>query len=138
DTYTLTNIEYINQQQMRFSFNQEYFSSAQNILTIYNQAFSEPTDKTPGISLALEYGLLMTPNGDGNYDKLIIQGIENVILYELKIYDRYDNLVFATVDKNFQWNGFDYFSGLPVPEGSYKYELDADGVAFYGQFLIER
>lgn len=63
-----------------------------------------------------------TPNGDGLNDQWgpIKLGEDNVIKYELFVYDRWGKLIFETDNVNNLWNGTDA-KGRPYSEGVYTY-----------------
>ncbi|MEO1712397.1 MAG: gliding motility-associated C-terminal domain-containing protein, partial [Bacteroidota bacterium] len=66
----------------------------------------------------LEYRNVITPDGDGFNETLVIQCLE---LYEdhlLEIYDRWGQLVFTTTQYDNTWNGLDMAS-TELPEGAY-------------------
>jgi gliding motility-associated-like protein len=62
----------------------------------------------------------ITPNNDGENDRMIIE-IENESLYELKIYDAENNLVFESNNKDKTWDGLDMRSGQIGEVGQYQY-----------------
>lgn len=61
---------------------------------------------------------VITPNGDGKNDRFVIP-IENEQFYFLTIMDKNGNKVFESNDKNVNWDGRDYKSGLMCPQGTY-------------------
>ncbi|MES2559249.1 MAG: gliding motility-associated C-terminal domain-containing protein [Bacteroidota bacterium] len=61
---------------------------------------------------------VFSPNGDGINDKFVIP-IENEQLYSLTITDKNGKEVFESMDKNIQWDGRDYKSGIMCPAGIY-------------------
>jgi len=65
---------------------------------------------------------IFSPNGDGNNDKLYVQGrgIESIWFI---IYDRWGEKVFETTDINKGWNG--KYNGNPVNTGVYVYYAEA-------------
>jgi gliding motility-associated-like protein len=64
-----------------------------------------------------------TPNGDGNNDVLFVRG-RNITGLELKIFDRWGELVFETTD---QANGWDAtFNGKPVDPAVFVYWMRVD------------
>ncbi len=62
----------------------------------------------------------ITPNNDGENDRMIIE-IENESLYDLKIYDAENNLVFESNNKDKTWDGVDMRSGQISEVGQYQY-----------------
>ncbi|MBU2998090.1 gliding motility-associated C-terminal domain-containing protein [Cellulophaga baltica] len=75
---------------------------------------------------------VITPNGDGAHDELIITGLENFPNNTLKIYNRWGVLVYQTKAYNTQGNVFDGTStgrvtvntDSKLPVGTYFYILD--------------
>lgn len=61
-----------------------------------------------------------TPNGDGLNDvfSIVGQGMKNI---EIKIFNRWGNIVFSASDTNITWDG--KISGEIVPDGVYIYKL---------------
>ena len=61
-----------------------------------------------------------TPNDDGNNEtwKMESMGIREL---KLEVYDRWGNTVFATTDKDFEWNG--KLNGERVPQGAYVWRI---------------
>ncbi|MFN6342490.1 MAG: gliding motility-associated C-terminal domain-containing protein [Bacteroidota bacterium] len=66
-----------------------------------------------------------TPNNDGSNDEV---GIRDVFVkdYELRIYNRWGQLVFRTLDKNVQWKGVDE-EGVKQPDDAYIYIIHYTG-----------
>jgi gliding motility-associated-like protein len=60
-----------------------------------------------------------TPNGDGRNDVLKALGTEAVTSFDLKIFNRYGQLIFETKDKNKGWDG--RYNGQRVNNGAYAY-----------------
>ena len=72
-----------------------------------------------------------TPNGDGNNDLLFVRG-RHVATMELKIFDRWGEVVFATKDQAEGWDGS--YKGKPVDPAVYVYWLRvrcADGQDYF-------
>jgi len=78
---------------------------------------------TPG---SCETGIIaantFTPNGDGFNDTFVIQGIEDFLDNELKVFNRWGNIVFESSPYNNKWKGLSE-SGNVLPEGTYFYIL---------------
>ena len=77
----------------------------------------------------------ITPNGDGNNDLLVIDGIEYFPKNELRVYNRWGELVWTGIDynnKDVAWNGQNR-RGQPLPDGTYYYL-----VSIPGQDLIKK
>ncbi len=72
-----------------------------------------------------------TPNGDGNNDQLLVRG-RHVAAMDLKIFDRWGEVVFATTDQSKGWDGS--YKGKPVDPAVYVYWLKAkcvDGQEYF-------
>ena len=63
-----------------------------------------------------------TPNGDGENDILFVRG-EFLLELELKIFDRWGELVFETTDQSVGWDGT--FKGKPLDPDVYVYHMKA-------------
>lgn len=62
-----------------------------------------------------------TPNNDGLNDQFRILGTELVSQFNLKIFNRYGQIIFETSDKNQGWDG--KLKGNALPSGGYVYIL---------------
>jgi len=72
-----------------------------------------------------------TPNGDGNNDVLFVRG-RFIARMDLKIFDRWGELVFETTDQSDGWDAT--FKGKPVDPAVYVYWLEVtcgDGQEFF-------
>lgn len=66
-----------------------------------------------------------TPNGDGQNDLFTpIHPYRFVDKIDMKIYNRWGNLVFQTSDPEISWNGNDYKTNKPLYTGVYYYVCD--------------
>lgn len=66
-----------------------------------------------------------TPNGDGHNDLFTpIYPYRFVVKIDMKIYNRWGNLVFETNNPDINWNGSDYKTGKPLYTGVYYYVCD--------------
>jgi gliding motility-associated-like protein len=64
-----------------------------------------------------------TPNGDGINDNFFDAGyILDVSSYNMKIFNRWGQLVFTGTDVNQHWEGLDH-DGNPAPQGTYVYSI---------------
>lgn len=68
-----------------------------------------------------------TPNGDSINDVWFIANIELYTKSILKVYNRWGQEVFNSVNYQNDWNGFHRNGGNKVPQGSYYYVLDIFG-----------
>ncbi|MCL2682119.1 MAG: gliding motility-associated C-terminal domain-containing protein [Bacteroidales bacterium] len=92
------------------------------------RGFSEPSNMfciTPEEVLqeCMEYELpnIFTPNGDGIND--VFKAIRNEYsgMFTIKIFNRWNNVVFESNDPNFEWDGNNQRTGQPCPDGTYFY-----------------
>ena len=66
-----------------------------------------------------------TPNSDGQNDLFTpIHPYRFVEKIDMKIYNRWGNLVFQTTDPEISWNGYDYKTNKPLFTGVYYYVCD--------------
>lgn len=63
-----------------------------------------------------------TPNGDGDNDYFYIGNIQKYPNNILKVYNRYDQVIFTSAGYNNDWDGS--YQGNQVPTGTYFYVLD--------------
>jgi gliding motility-associated-like protein/fimbrial isopeptide formation D2 family protein/uncharacterized repeat protein (TIGR01451 family) len=75
----------------------------------------------------LEIPDVITPNGDGVNDVLVITGLENFPENELWIYNRWGHEVFKATNYDNNWDG-KYQNG-PLPEGTYFYVFIETGTS---------
>ncbi|HET9054129.1 MAG TPA: gliding motility-associated C-terminal domain-containing protein, partial [Cyclobacteriaceae bacterium] len=66
----------------------------------------------------LYYPGAFTPNGDGLNDQFTVIG-QYVAKFDMKIFNRWGELIFSTTDLLKGWNG--EFNGQPQPEGTYTF-----------------
>jgi gliding motility-associated-like protein len=64
---------------------------------------------------------VFTPNGDGMNDFLKPNPYNRVEKIDLKIFSRWNIMVFQTEDPNINWDGKSMLNGKPVPSGVYYY-----------------
>ena len=62
-----------------------------------------------------------TPNNDGLNDQLRVLGTQLVSEFDFKIFDRYGQIIFHSLNKDSFWNG--YFKGAKAASGVYVYFL---------------
>ena len=63
---------------------------------------------------------VMTANGDGTNDVLIISNLEDYDKVDLKIFNRWGNLIYENADYQNNWSGYDK-SGAKLTDGVYFY-----------------
>jgi|GEM_PF-5612333 len=85
---------------------------------------------------AIEIPNVFTPNGDGINDifKINLSG-ENLINFNISIYDRWGILVFTSPNINYKWDGRTT-SGLKVVSGTYFYVLDLNTKQYKGFITV--
>ncbi len=96
---------------------------------------------TEGLGIVPE---VVTPNGDNLNDYFVIKGLDNYLLNELQIYNRWGNLVYSSKPYANDWNGMPNAKGKTgsnkLPSGTYYYILqlnDADLTTFKGYVQLE-
>jgi gliding motility-associated-like protein len=62
-----------------------------------------------------------TPNNDGLNDQFRVLGTQLISEFDFKIFNRYGQLIFHSLNKDSYWNGF--FKGVKVVSGAYMYLL---------------
>ena len=87
-----------------------------------------PTDVQPEIGLPSGF----SPNGDGENDVLYVRGAAIVTL-DLKIFNRWGQLVFETTSQSIGWDG--KYNGQPQPIDAYAYVLHATFIDGSAQLL---
>jgi len=60
---------------------------------------------------------IITPNGDGVNDNLVINGLENYPENEISVFNRWGNRIYTAENYRNEWDGT--FKGEPVPAGTY-------------------
>jgi gliding motility-associated-like protein len=77
-----------------------------------------------------EFGIIIpegfSPNGDNVNDKFEIPGIDKYPNNQLRIYNRWGNLVFSTRNYQGEWDGTEFNSNERLPVGTYFYVLDLE------------
>ncbi|MBK8343955.1 MAG: gliding motility-associated C-terminal domain-containing protein [Bacteroidetes bacterium] len=68
---------------------------------------------------------VITPNGDGINDLLIITCIENYPDNELTVYSRWGEIVYHAIGYSNNWDGYAEKNKSPLPNGTYVFILKA-------------
>ncbi|MFM1931616.1 MAG: hypothetical protein RL226_919, partial [Bacteroidota bacterium] len=82
---------------------------------------------------------IITPNGDGVNDALVIEGIERFPLNRITVYNRWGREIFTTEDYQNNWQGT--FNGTACPDGTYFFvfeNTDTGEVLENGYFTIHQ
>ena len=75
----------------------------------------------PSIDCELDVGNVITPNGDGINDMWKVVTNCDLTNFDLKIYNRWGQLVFSSNQVNIVWDGT--VNGSPAADGIYFYDL---------------
>lgn len=110
-----------------------------SVILTSNAACATPTAQQTNTVIdcpAIEIPNVFTPNGDGINDvfKINLSG-ENLINFNVSIYDRWGILVFASSSINNKWDGRTT-SGLKVVSGTYFYVIDLNSAAYKGHVTV--
>ena len=79
----------------------------------------------------------ISPNGDLANEFFVIPGIENAESKNLKIYNRWGELVYEKDNYENEWSGRDK-NGNPLPEDAYYYQLEVDEAELTGIVMVKR
>ncbi|MCU0428705.1 MAG: gliding motility-associated C-terminal domain-containing protein [Cytophagaceae bacterium] len=71
-----------------------------------------------------------TPNGDSNNDAWEIKHIESFPNCQIKIFNRWGNLVYQSEGYNEPWKGDNFRNGEVLPSGTYFYVIELNSVNF--------
>ena len=77
-----------------------------------------------------------SPNNDGKNDVWRIPALNAVKTFDVRIYNRYGQMIFQTRDNNKGWDG--KFNGVDQPMGSYVYVVNVDNRVLKGTVTIVR
>jgi gliding motility-associated-like protein len=88
----------------------------------------------------LDYELpnAFTPNNDGDNDKFVPRRSRFVSQIDLKIFNRWGNLVFETQNPLIDWNGTESSSGKDIPDGVYYYVCDVYEQTYSGAAILNK
>ena len=115
--------------------------------SLYNQYgdfevyYTNPNNPQAGKKIAQPYvvldgGITLTPNGDGSFDELRVEGVFKGAKYSLVIMDVGGNVLFQTKNPKDTWNGKgSYNQSLPI--GTYNYIMTVNGQEISSPFTIE-
>ena len=91
---------------------------------------------------ALSIPNAFSPNGDGQNDTWIVQGIARYSLAQLEVFNRQGNLIFQDDAFTGQWDGQPsvgyFYPNAKLPEGVYFYQLTLDGEILQGSIYLKR
>jgi gliding motility-associated-like protein len=80
---------------------------------------------------------VFTPNGDGNNDLFVPFPYKFVKDIDLKVYNRWGNLVFETTDPDIKWNGISIENDKLLVEGVYYYVCKVNTIRLIGIEPVE-
>jgi gliding motility-associated-like protein len=94
------------------------------VVATYNNGCksSDTIDLVKGEMKEVEVMNVITPNGDGYNDMLIIKNIYQIQPCKLAIYNRWGDELYTSQDYQNNWDGT--YKGKKLPEGSYYYFLE--------------
>ena len=82
----------------------------------------EPIRQSFCVATELKIPNAFTPNGDGNNDRLCLQGWANCVKqFSISVFNRWGELVFQSNDAAFCWDGV--YKGNTLQEGEYLYSI---------------
>ncbi|OWY26034.1 hypothetical protein C7N43_35365 [Sphingobacteriales bacterium UPWRP_1] len=81
---------------------------------------------------------VFTPNADGDNELFVPRKSRFVSSIDMKIYNRWGQLVFETNNPNIEWNGTDQSSGKNLAEGVYYYTCEVYEQTAEGPEIINR
>lgn len=93
-----------------------------NICFDYDTPLPPPAEPEPVTFSDFHLPTAFSPNGDLNNDLLQFYVGYDVEVFDLKIFDRWGNMVFRTQEDGNYWDG--YYKGKLVNSGIYTYSLD--------------
>ena len=94
--------------------------------------YDKPADKVDAGVLAALHALHL----DGKNDRLEIKGADDALSKQLKVYNRWGELVFSSDNYQNDWDAT--YSGKSLPQDTYFYVFIADGMIFKGFVVIKR
>ncbi|MEQ9188071.1 MAG: gliding motility-associated C-terminal domain-containing protein [Cryomorphaceae bacterium] len=97
------------------------------VLEIENEnGCTERTARTVVLQDGVELPSAFSPNGDGLNDKFSVQFEDDLVDFNIKIFDRWGQLIYESRDQYFEWDGL--MEGKVSPLTSYAYILRAETV----------
>lgn len=112
-------------------------SSNGQVLTLYERDTNDISTDSLLYGFELQGGLGFSPDEDGDYDELVITGLDNIFYFNLTIKDLDNTTVFYTEDKSDFWNGKYMGTGSLMNRGTYQYTLNVNGETLEGQILLD-
>jgi gliding motility-associated-like protein len=96
---------------------------------------SDTIELTKGENKQIDVMNVITPNGDGINDKLVIKNIDRIQPCKFAIYNRWGDEIYST--DNYQNNWVGTYNGKALPEGTYYFVVVAkDGKVYKGAVNI--
>jgi gliding motility-associated-like protein len=90
----------------------------ENNCTYFDSLFVEVTDN---VIILFDPVNIITPNGDNKNDQLVFVGLETYPNNQLKVFNRWGNIVYESLSYQNDWGGT--YQGKPLPAGNYYYIL---------------
>ncbi|MFN0276442.1 MAG: Ig-like domain-containing protein [Chitinophagales bacterium] len=110
-----------------------YCDTAKLIVTV-----TEPEDPASNLEIPNSF----SPNGDGYNDYFVIEGLNLLSSFNLKIFNRWGDIVFENTDLNILWDGSSNVKSIlptgKLPEGTYFYVLQTGGADTYQGYIEMR
>ena len=88
------------------------------------------------VSCEFEISNILTPNNDGQNDTWMINDLSVISNCEVRVYNRWGQIVFESSDYQNDWNGTK--SGEDLPDGIYFYSIIGTGVEYTGSINLLR
>lgn len=115
----------VNNSEIRYLPNEDFFGEDELVYSLCLTGCPERCD-TARVQIKvfpfLRIPDIITPNGDGVNDVLIIEGIDRFPANELMIYNRWGSEVYVTENYTNDWDAM--WRGTPLPNGTYFYVLN--------------
>ena len=88
------------------------------------------------VSCEFEISNILTPNNDGQNDTWMINDLSVISNCEVRVYNRWGQIVFESSDYQNDWNGTK--SGEDLPDGIYFYSIIGTGIEYTGSINLLR
>tara|TARA_X000001036_G_C20218816_1_gene618922 strand:- start:252 stop:626 length:375 start_codon:yes stop_codon:yes gene_type:complete len=88
------------------------------------------------VSCEFEISNILTPNNDGQNDTWMINDLSVISNCEVRVYNRWGQIVFESSDYQNDWDGTK--SGELLPDGIYFYSIIGTGIEYTGSINLLR